>query len=349
MKRRECISWLATGAIVWPLAARAAWGQDRETQRENQVKGGHHVPKTIVAVAIGDPANDKIITSATGLTGVRPYIPGLIQGLTNFQIGRDYEIVYRERAVANLGGAFTVNPAPTDPVIFCMSTTVVKAAQAFTTTIPVVGVVSDPGREGVASAQNICGVSAQRSQKSRDCLDNFLKTVPSLTEVRVLHKPGYNPSDEALQHIQHPPPPVTVVVVPIQTRADLDRELANLPTRNLSQPATIGVLVLPVDVCFGAAPTIIDVAQNQKHLPTFFPVTDWVKPALPSALGGSGVPQHKSGELMAERVDLIWTNHSIPNPRWRDAPGSASEWRVSRAAATALNITLPALPAGVII
>jgi hypothetical protein len=305
--------------------------------------------KTIVAVAIGDPSNDKIIRSASGLTGVRPYIPGLIKGLTNFQIGRDYEIDYRERPANNLSGAFTVYPAPSDPVVFCMSTTVVKAAQTFTSTIPVVGVVSDPGREGVTSAQNICGLSAKRSQKSRECYENFLKTVTTLAEVRVLHKPGYNPSDEALQHIQHPPPPVPIIIVPVQTQADLDAALAALPARDLTQPATIGVLVLPVDVCLGQASKIIDIAQTQKNLPTFFPVTDWVQPALPSALGGSGVPQHKSGEFMAEGINFIWTNHSIPNPRWRDAPDSAFEWRVSRAAANALRITLPALPAGVII
>jgi hypothetical protein len=297
--------------------------------------------KTIVAVAIGEPSNDKIIRSTADLSGVRAYIPGLVAGLTNFQIGRDYEIIYRERQLDQLSGAFTVTPAPTDPILFCMSTSVVKAAQAFTSTIPVVGLVSDPGREGVASAQNICGLSAKRSQTARDCYDNFLKTVPSLTEVRVLHKPGYNPSDDALQRIQQPPPRVPIVVVAIQTRADLIRELNNMPTRNLSQPATVGILVLPVDVSIGAAPVIIDTVQAQKNLPSFFPITDWVKWAMPSALGGSGVPQYKSGELIADRVNHIWTTNSIPNPRWKDAPSDAFVWLASRAAAAALNIALP--------
>lgn len=59
----------------------------------------------IIAVAIGDPSNSRIITNMSQTMGVRPYILGLISYLSqqqvpnttrNYKIGTDDTIDYRE-------------------------------------------------------------------------------------------------------------------------------------------------------------------------------------------------------------------------------------------------------------
>ena len=310
--------------------------------------------KAIVAVAIAETPRTITIKQENDMRQVRPYIPGLVKGLRSLglALGPDYQIVYRERPVdqLNAAGTFSVdNPAypvdnPTDPIIFCMSTTVVGAAHDFTRTMPnptpIVGVVSNPGREGFTRVRHICGVSARRSQTAGECFLRFLETVPTLRTVHVLHKPNYPPSDEAIQLIDRVKPQgITVVKVGFQTYADLVAAFPRLPTRDQNNAAEEGILVLAVDVALGAAVEIIDTARAKK-LPSFFPITDWVSKAVPSALGGYGVSQTECGRLMAERVDYIWThNNNTPPKRWRTAP--SIEWLASATAATELKITLP--------
>ena len=302
-------------------------------------------PKTIVAVAIGTSRYEQVIRDdADDLSSVRPYIGGLIKGLSNSnQIGRDYEIIYRERKEGDLNGAFTV-VSTSDPLIFCMSTTAVKAAQSFTSSSPIVGIVSNPGRENVAQAHNICGISARRSQTGGDCCEHFLKAMQGLREIRALHKRNYNPSLEALDRAKTAAAAygVTVTPVDVATADDIHSALNSMAARDVQETATVGILVLPADVCFSVAREIISVAQTQKKLPTFFSVTDWVKTDHPSALGGYGVPQERSGELLAERVAHIWQTGNMPTPRFHDVPSGEFRWLASRAAARALNISLSA-------
>jgi hypothetical protein len=274
-----------------------------------------------------------------------------MQGLAirGYSIGSDYLIDYRECSAADLrtGAAFEVKSgSPSDCIIFGMSTTVVRAAQHYTSTIPIVGIVSDPKAEGFGNARNICGVSARRSQTAGECFQLFLTTVPSLSEVYVLHKAGYGPSEVALGQVKASAPAnVTVIPVNIDTAADFAPGLGGLSKRDPDQPAHVGIHVLPVDVSLGAAPRLIGFASDL-YLPTFFPITDWVKPDLPSALGGYGVPQYTCGKLLAERVDYARDNGvPLPRPRFTDAPDGAFEWWASGAAAKALHIDLgPGIP-----
>src|SRR5262249_57670153 len=96
---------------------------------------------------------DKIINSPLGLQDVRPYVRGLVEGLkASYELGgsaaNGYEIRYRQRPDPNASGTFNVSGL-TDPIIFCMSTTVVTATQNANVQTPVVAIVSDPDREGV--------------------------------------------------------------------------------------------------------------------------------------------------------------------------------------------------------
>lgn len=306
--------------------------------------------KRILAVAVG-PQRDLHIRAKGDLSGVRPYVDGLIEGLARrgHQVGADYEIDYRERPQPDFqkglaANTFKANDGAQHQTIFAMSTTVVRGAQGVTKTIPIVGVVSDPKAEGFHRAKNITGISARRSQTAGKCFERFLATVHTLKQVRVLHKPGYGPSERALKLVKAAAKKrgVTVKPVPVKSREDIEKKLAAMPKRDLKKPADAGILVLPVDVCLGAARLIIDVAQGQKNLPTFFPVTDWVTSMRSSALGGYGVPQRKCGELMAGYVDKILWGYTNPGALPVEAAGDdAFEWAVSREAAKALNIELP--------
>jgi ABC-type uncharacterized transport system substrate-binding protein len=230
-------------------------------------------------------------------------------------------------------------------LIFAMSTTALRAAKGVTAATPIVfASVSDHKADGFARRGNATGVSARRSQTAGECLERFLATVPSLKEVRVLYKPGYAPGERALKLVKAAAKKRKVAVkpVPVTSRHEIEKRISAMPKRNPKRPPDIGVFVLPVDLCLGAAALIIELAQGRKNLPTFFPITDWVKPNLPSALGGYGVPQHRCGELAALHVDqILWGNAKASSLAVTEAPGDAFEWVVSKAAARALNIDIP--------
>jgi hypothetical protein len=95
---------------------------------------------SIVAVAIGDPTNSRVIADMDQLNGVRPYITGLVTYLSqqNLTIGTDYTVDYRECLEDNED--FTGADTPGN-LIFCMSTPVVRKAVALVTDkVPIVGV-----------------------------------------------------------------------------------------------------------------------------------------------------------------------------------------------------------------
>jgi ABC-type uncharacterized transport system substrate-binding protein len=313
--------------------------------------------KRILALAVGEPM-DVLIPPMTDLdkAGVRPYIGGLIDGLAGRgrQLGKDFDIEYRHRWYTDLksGKAFEAKDQKCD-LIYAMSTTVVREAVPFARAIaPVVPIVfpnvSDYGAEDFVKQGSATGFSARRSQTADEGFERFLATIPTLKEVFVLHKKEYDPSDLALALVTATQEKLhknlKLTVLEIDKHEDIERQFSKLPRRNVQTTAAAGVLVLPVDLFFGAAPTIIELAHG-RGLPTFFPVTDWVKPTLPSAFGGYGVPQRKCGERTAEHVDrILWQGQGLVGklPPVTDATEDDFEWVVSNAAAAgkALNIPL---------
>jgi ABC-type uncharacterized transport system substrate-binding protein len=303
--------------------------------------------KKVLALAVGPERNHRI-TAREHAANVRHYIHGLIEGLEQKgrHIGTDYEIDYKERLHTDLANGkaskamMADEESPCD-VVFAMSTNVVRAAKDASKSTPIVGVVSEPKAEGFSRAKNITGISARRSQTAGDCFEYFLATVPSLKKVRVLHKPKYGPSERSLKLVKKAAKKrgVSVEVLSINTREDIEKKLKAMPKRDLKKPAEVGVQVLPVDVCLGAASLIIEIAQGQKNVPVFFPVTDFVRNG---ALGGYGVPQHTCGVLMADYVDrILWQSEQPHTLKIADAANDHFEWAVSRPAAQALNVKLP--------
>lgn len=312
--------------------------------------------KRILAMAVGKPM-DVLIPPVVDLekAGVRPYIGGLIDGLAHRGrvLGTDYDIEYRHRWYDDLESrkAFEVKTKNFD-LIYAMSTTVVRmaapAAKAFKPVVPIVFPnVSDYGAEYLVNEGIATGFSARRSQTADECFERLLATIPTLKEVIVLHKKEYDPSDLALDLVQTAQEKMhknlKLTILEIDQHEEIKEKFSNLPQRDLETPADRAILVLPVDLFFGAAPEIIDLA-HKINIPTFFPVTDWVKASLPSALGGYGVPQRKCGERTAEHVDqILWYEKAVGNlPPVMDATEDDFEWVVSSAAAgiKALNIPL---------
>jgi ABC-type uncharacterized transport system substrate-binding protein len=307
--------------------------------------------KRILALAVGDPKVNRILGKNPDLKGVRPYITGLIEGLDRLghPIGTDFDIDYRQHWYEHIveGHAFREHANAPPDLIYAMSTTVMRAAGKHGGGIPVVFPnCSDPDAEPYVIEGRATGYSARRSQTADGCFERFLGTVPTLKVVKLLHTGGYDPSELSVNLIMacrdNKHKNVTVDILEIKDHSEIKPKLSELPERNLKVPAEMGILVLPVDLFFGTAPAIIDLVQVQKKLPTFWFVSDWVKPALPSALGGFGVAQERCGKRTAKPVDqILWTNpKGSALPEVIDAADHDFEWAVSSAAAAALKTPL---------
>jgi hypothetical protein len=296
---------------------------------------------TILAVAVGSTASHHTFTSMddAALNTVRPYIKGLVYRLftRGKNIGTDYTIDYQEVVDPT---AFFSGLAATPELVFCMSRTVVQAASAKypqNTGVPIVGIVSNPS--DFNNNNNVFGISGQRAQKGRQYYDKFLDTVPILKtagqKVFVLTKKNYKPTDEAFSALPNSPNIVRVNV------SNFGEIAAGIPA---GTPG--GILVLPADLFFADAPKIIKLADDRK-LPDFWPVTDWVKPALPSALAGYGVPQLMCGEMLGDRIADYWAQGGVPRPPFDVVNDSNFVWMASISAAIARKVAIDK-PSGLI-
>ena len=302
------------------------------------------MPQTIVAVAIGQ-ANRQVTIGALPLPSwVRRYINGFVAAFPH-NLGTDYVIDYRQCPAAQLGASVFTNQLQADYII-CMSTPVVRqAAQAYpaATQMPIIGMVSRPQDEAFSNQANVCGVSAGRSGDAHLAYRRLLDTVnPHLGTATVLNDPNHSPSQDSLADIHaaghHPN------VINVSNPDDVAHAINGANTGT-------GMLLLPVDWMFGAAPAIIGGASTANVLDFWF-VSDWVQanPA-PSAFGGYGAPQETCGGYLAQQVDAIW-NGGWPNPVWLSVQHQDRVWMTSQTRAANANVQLnpnnpPAGPAKV--
>jgi len=288
------------------------------------------MPQTIVAVAIGtEQPPTRITSNATIPSWARKYINGFI-GAFPHTLGTDYVIDYRQCPAAQLNTLFTSNLQA--DYILCLSTTVLLTAAALVAIKPIIGMCSHPENYPFGNQNNVCGVSAGRSDDADHAYRNLLRTLdPNLPTATVLNDPNYPPSTDSVQSIHNGGNHPNVVNVSDPTA------IQNWITNNAN--AGSGVLLLPVDWMFGAAQDIIGWTSRKKVL-DFWLVTDWVQqaPTL-SAFGGYGVPQEKSGHYLAQQVEAIWNGHR-PSPVWRTVPQSEREWKASQTRATSAGVTL---------
>jgi hypothetical protein len=271
------------------------------------------MPFRILAVAIGNPAHSTTINTGNPPAGIRNYINGLITYLgnpdtgTTYNIGTHYSIDYYECYEGDLD--FTKmaahNPeganAPAPDVIFCMSTPIVRAARDYTrstgTLTPVVGVFSDAHGEGFDQAPyNICGVNADRIRHGWHYYNTFDTNYRNLDFIYVLHRVGNTASKAAL------------ALITAQSPARFkELDVATYPGHDIvtlvkTVPAGSGLLVLPVDLFFGAADQIH--ANVASGVPVFWPTRDFAKKANLHY----GVSQLTCGKEMAKLVQYIFDN-----------------------------------------
>jgi hypothetical protein len=266
--------------------------------------------KIILAVAVGSIAERVLDSQSPNLDKLRPYVAGLIDWLENqttppkaptgsgtlprFVCGTAYKIIYRERSVLNLPNAFQDLGTLQPDLIFCMSTSVAKAAQIATTTLPIVAIVSEPDQEGLNA--NVCGVSAKRDFSVVRQLQEFKRLRPGLGTIYALHRTGYAPSDRALGYLNN------VTPVPVPDNGDIEAIIRAIPAT-----ANRGILVLPADRFFGVAEGITVWTGTS---PTFWPTPDFPM----ASFGGFGYEQKLCGKFMAQVVATIWHTGAIPTP-----------------------------------
>jgi ABC-type uncharacterized transport system substrate-binding protein len=303
--------------------------------------------KTILALAVGDPQYSQLIDHPNKLPGVRPYISGLIDGLakSGCQLGTHFVVDYRHNWLDHIVKGTAFKELPDDPaLIYAMSTRVLRAAGDHTDGIPIVfPSVSRPEGEPHVTAGRATGFAALRAQSAGECFNRFFRSVPSLKQVLIPNFDEHEPGDNALQLVTEAAIKNGVVpqTIPVRSHQDLLDKLCDLPRRERGEPATLGVHVLPVDMFFGATREIIKTVQEDKNLPAFFSVTDWVTEASGGAFGGYGVPQFTCGQRTAAHVQQILASDD-GDARLLDvvvAAGSDFDWAVSSAAATALGLS----------
>lgn len=315
----------------------------KKKMKSAKVKKKTGQPMIIVAVAIGNPGNNYDFQDPkdSKLANVRPYITGLINWLADqiappatdgplnkYILGQDYIIKYRECDKNDLLKTFDLNP----DLIFCMSTTVLLAAQQFTrnagTTIPIVGITSNP--ENQQFDPNVCGVSARRPQHVNHAYKELLKKVGKNKQIYALHKKNYPPSEAGKFWL-----PKSVTTIDIDQNDDSDAIVAKIDAQLPVQSG--GLLVLPVDQFFGAADKIINEAQNTKFTPTWWLIRD-LRTSGAKPYGGFGVDQETCGRFMAERVANIWSTKRIPDPPFVEIEEKYNKAIVSKAVAKMLNL-----------
>jgi putative tryptophan/tyrosine transport system substrate-binding protein len=312
--------------------------------------------KRILAIAVGlDPNNNscavwKNIIGSSQTVPTRPYVTGLIDGLQalGLQPGIDFQIDYATCDPKGLGKFVknTLDEANTD-AMFAMSTTAVKAAMAASKKVPIVfPSISDPVDDGVvkssaAPGKNATGIQAMRRHTADQCVTLFKVTVPSLRTIYAFHKPHYGPATRAYKNIKKEAKRVHVKFkrVLVQSHDEIEKELRKLSPNTGKNGPKNGVLVLPDDLVLSAWPKITKIAGENK-MPTFFPVTDWVRDATPSALAGFGVPQQTCGKMAAAHMFKVL--HGISPKTLPVKPAGGFEWAVNQKLAQQMGITIPA-------
>jgi ABC-type uncharacterized transport system substrate-binding protein len=304
-------------------------------------------PKTILALAVGDPKHSQLIDHPGKLNDVRPYISGLIDGLASLEceLGTDFVVDYKQNWLDHIAKGRAFTELPKHPaLIYAMSTKVMRAAGDYTKEIPIVFPnCSEHGNERFVKEGRATGFSAKRTQTAGDCFDRFFKVVPTLKEVLVLHINEHDISENALALVKGAATKkgVEPKAVLVRSHSDLLEQLSKLPGRTAGT-ATVGVHVLPVDLFFGAMHEIIKGVQKEKKLPAFFPTTDWVADDCGGAFGGYGVTQYRCGERSAGHVHhILRANPTAKLPTTIEALGTDFEWAVNSSAAAALDIPKP--------
>jgi putative ABC transport system substrate-binding protein len=308
----------------------------------------------ILAVAVGQGADTNASAVARTVIGtkhskeMRPYVAGLISGLEKLGLkpGTDFEIDYATGEPKTLKKLVQAAVAEHRPdAMFAMSTTAVKVAMSVTKDIPIVfPSISDPVEDGVAKScsapgMNATGIRSMRRQSAHEGLELFKTTVPSLKTIYALHKPAYGPATRALAAVKKAAKKAKVAFksVKVNSHKDIGKALDKISQSGAAGSPQVGIMVMPDDLVLSAWRQIAETGQEKK-IPTFYPVTDWVREGS-YAFAGYGVPQHTGGEATAAYMRKVLNGVPAKHLPIRRAGGA--EWAINRSVAKALGLTLP--------
>jgi putative ABC transport system substrate-binding protein len=308
----------------------------------------------ILAIAVGQGADTNASAVARTVIGtkhskeMRPYVAGLISGLEKLGLkpGSDFEIDYATGEPKTLKKLVQAAIAEHKPdAMFAMSTTAVKVAMSVSKDIPIVfPSISDPVEDKVAKScsapgMNATGIRSLRRQSAHEGLELFKMTVPSLKTIYALHKPAYGPATRALAAVKKAAKKAKVAfrAVTVRSHTDIAKALDKISQAGAAGSPQVGVMVMPDDLVLSAWRYIAETAQEKK-LPTFYPVTDWVREGS-SAFAGYGVPQHTGGEAAAAYMRKVLDG--VPAKHLPIGRAGGFEWAVNRNVARALGLTVP--------
>jgi len=319
---------LAGSATVWPLSAR---GQRAERVRR-------------VGLLMNFPASDPEapIRAAAFLQRLAEL------GWTD---RHNVRIDYRLADNTNLqyAAAELVGLAP--DVLVVNGTSVLKAVQQATKTIPVVFVnVIDPAGQGFVQSLehpggNITGISNVESRMGAKWLELLKQIAPNLTQVAVVRATGPGGEAGIEKAIQADAPKVGVKIVPFTARIEAQIEdaivsLGQRPSLIGPQPfqrANTGLLVLPGAVTRGFRERIVELAARG-GLPAIYPYRYFVTSGGLMSYGVDTADAFRHAAVYADRILRGEKPADIPVEQ-----ATKFELIINKKAATALGLEVPAM------
>jgi putative ABC transport system substrate-binding protein len=189
-------------------------------------------------------------------------------------------------------------------IIFASGPNAARAAQAATTTVPIVFAedISDPVKLGLVRSYarpggNVTGITDLAQELAPKRLEMFKELLPNLRRVVFPYDPTEGPAVEALRLSRDAARRlgITLIEKPLRTDGQARKAFAALPTTGADGIVLFGTLSLNI-------PGLILDMTPQHRLPSMFNAAFW---AERGALASYGADYRESGRLAARLVDKI--------------------------------------------
>jgi putative tryptophan/tyrosine transport system substrate-binding protein len=245
MRRREFFALLCGAAASWPLSVPAA-------QKSTPVIG---------YVWIGTRGSDKNVLGLRQGLADRGYILG-----QNLAFEERFADGDAERATSLIADLLALNV----DVLVTPGTTLTRAAQRATTSVPIVCVTSNPVASGLVASLsrpggNITGLSLLSGDHSTKWLELLKEAVPKLHHVAVLRNPDNSASALQVDHMKEAAPKLGLDLTIVTTRPqEIEVGLTTISSANVQ-----GLIVTDDPTFELLTPRIIAFAA-ERHLPALY-------------------------------------------------------------------------------
>jgi len=326
LKRRDFMTLFGTAALAWPLAASA---QQAERVRR-------------VGMMMNFPASDP-----EAPIRVAAFLQRLQElGWTDrHNVRMDYRLA--DNTNLQYIAAELVALAP--DVVVVNGTSVLKAVQQTTKTIPIVFVnVIDPVGQGLVQSLdhpggNVTGISNIESHTGAKWLELLKQVAPNVTQVAVVRSTGLGGEGGIDKAIEAAAPSLGVKLIPFNARVEAQIEaaivsLGQRPSLIGPQPfqrANTGLLVLPGAVTRGFRERIIELAARG-GLPAIYPYRYYVTSGGLMSWGVDTADEFRHAAVYADRILRGEKPADIPVEQ-----ANKFELIINKKAAKALGLEVP--------